>query len=148
MNLQTVIGVLVASLMPLLIASVWYRRSMGLGGMARVFGGTFLLALVMTINLAMFLGPHPSLAFATAAGAAAGVGWTAAGFGITYLFERRPLKLWLVNGGYHAVTLTVIGAVLGVFSMFGQTNSSEVRITSYVSPSGDRVLRHEVDLNA
>jgi uncharacterized protein YndB with AHSA1/START domain len=160
-----VIGILVASAMVFVIGGVWYaaavfgRRWMALNGisdadlrqrsMGRVFGGGFLLALVMTINLAMFLGPDPSLAFATAAGAAAGIGWTAAGFGITYLFERRPFQLWLINGGYHAVTLTAVGAVLGLFAMFGHAKTSTaVRDSSYTLPSGERVLRHEVDLDA
>jgi hypothetical protein len=87
------------------------RRSMG-----RVFGLSSLLALVMTVNLAMFLGPSPSIGFCIAAGAAAGIGWSAAGLGIIYLFEGRPLRLWLINGGYQAVTLAAIGGVLGLFA--------------------------------
>ena len=35
--------------------------------------------------------------------------------GVIYLFEQRPLKLWLVNSGYQVVTYTVMGAVLGVW---------------------------------
>jgi hypothetical protein len=87
------------------------RRSMG-----RVFGLSFALALVMTVNLALFLGPSPSLGFCIAAGAAAGIGWSAAGLGIIYLFEGRPFKLWLINGGYQALTLAAIGGVLGLFA--------------------------------
>jgi len=167
MTTMNVVAILVASAIAFVIGGVWYappvfgKAWMALSGisydelhkrpMGLVFGGSFLLAVVMTVNLSMFLGPDPSLAFATAAGAAAGVGWTAAGFGITYLFERRPFKLWLINGGYHAVTLTAIGFVLGLFSMWGHaktTTSAEVRLTSYTTPSGERVLRHEVDLDA
>jgi uncharacterized protein YndB with AHSA1/START domain len=167
MTTQTVIAILAASAMVFVIGGVWYapavfgRRWMDLNGisyddlhrrgMGRVFGGSFLLALVMTVNLAMFLGPDASLAFATAAGAAAGIGWTAAGLGITYLFERRPLKLWLINGGYHAVTLTAVGAVLGLFSTFAHpkaATSAEIRTTSYALPTGERVLRHEFDVDA
>lgn len=87
------------------------RRSMD-----RVFGLSFALALVMTVNLALFLGPSPSLGFCIAAGAAAGIGWSAAGLGIIYLFEGRPFKLWLINGGYQALTLAAIGGVLGLFA--------------------------------
>ena len=36
---------------------------------------------------------------------AAGLFWVAAAFGITYLFERRGLALWLINGGYHAAPI-------------------------------------------
>jgi hypothetical protein len=35
---------------------------------------------------------------------------------VIYLFEGRPFKLWLINGGYQAVTLAAIGAVLGLFA--------------------------------
>ncbi|MEN0062222.1 MAG: DUF1761 domain-containing protein [Myxococcota bacterium] len=79
----------------------------------RVFGGAFVLQLVMALNLAAFLGPKPSLAFATGASFAAGFGWVALGMGVTYLFERRPLGLWLINGGYHMVSFVVMGLILG-----------------------------------
>ena len=82
-------------------------------GAARVFGAAFVLQLVMALNLAAFLGPEPSLGFATAASFAAGFGWVALGMGVTYLFERRPLGLWLINGGYHMVSFVLMGVVLG-----------------------------------
>ena len=129
------ISVLVATICAFVVGGVWYspgvfgKRWMALNRfsdgdlakrpMRRVFAWSFVLALVMTLNLAFFLGASPSIAFATSAGAAAGLGWAAAGLGIVYLFERRPLGLWLINGGYLAVTLTVIGLVLGVFARFG-----------------------------
>ena len=37
----------------------------------------------------------------------------AAFLGVIYLFEKRRLALWLVNGGYCVVALTVMGAILG-----------------------------------
>uniref|UniRef100_UPI00286C6605 DUF1761 domain-containing protein n=1 Tax=Phenylobacterium sp. TaxID=1871053 RepID=UPI00286C6605 len=81
--------------------------------MALVFGGSFLFALVGAFVFAMFLGPKPGLAFATGAGFAAGLAWVASSFGINYLFEKRPLKLLLINGGYHTLQYTLIGAVIG-----------------------------------
>jgi uncharacterized protein YndB with AHSA1/START domain len=155
----------VASLLVFVIGGAWFappvfgRRWMALSGassdelsrrrMGLVFGGTYLLGLVMTINLALFLGPSPSLAFAVGASAAAGIGWTAAAFGITYLFERRPLALWGINAGYHAVALIAIGAVLAVVPRAARpAASSDVRLTSYTAPDGSRVLRHEVVVDA
>ena len=79
-----------------------------------MFGGSFVLSLVIAFNLAAFLAGPPNLAWGLAAGALAGVGWVATGMGITYLFEKRTLKLWLVNAGYHAVTFVVMGGILGV----------------------------------
>lgn len=105
---------------PLLFGSRWMAL-VGLDetelaeGMGRVFGGAFVLQLAMALNLAAFLGPAPELGFAVAASFAAGFGWVALGMGVTYLFERRPLGLWLINGGYHVVSFTLMGLVLGAW---------------------------------
>ena len=126
------LSILAATVVAFVIGGIWYspavfgpqwillngftERELSRRSMGRVFGLTFVLALVMTVNLAMFLGPSPSLGFCIAAGAAAGIGWSAAGLGIIYLFEGRPFRLWLINGGYQAVTLAAIGGVLGLFA--------------------------------
>lgn len=103
---------------PLLFAKKWmaYIGDCGdrpKGPMALIFGGAFLLALLSAWVFAMFLGPHPGVKFATAAGFAAGLCWVAASYGINYLFERRPFGLWLINGGYHTIQFTLYGAILG-----------------------------------
>jgi hypothetical protein len=64
---------------------------------------------------ALFLGPRPALGFALGAGFSAGLCWVAASFGINYLFERRSLALFLVNGGYHTMQFTLYGLVLGLW---------------------------------
>jgi hypothetical protein len=84
------------------------------GNPVKIFGGSLVIAVLMSINLAMFIGPKASVAFATFAGFAAGAFWVAGGFGMTYLFERRPMSLFLINGGYHVVAFTVMGAVIGL----------------------------------
>ncbi len=35
----------------------------------------------------------------------------AASLGINYLFERKPLKLFLINGGYFTLQFTLYGLV-------------------------------------
>jgi hypothetical protein len=87
-------------------------RARKMGG---VFTSAFLLSLVMSLNLAAFLAGPPNLAWGIGAGALAGIGWVAASMGITYLFEARPLKLFLIDAGYHAVTFMVMGGILGVW---------------------------------
>ena len=64
--------------------------------------------LVMAFNLAAFIGAKASLGFATLAGLATGLGWVAMSLGVLYLFERRSLKLWLINSGYLVLAFTVI----------------------------------------
>ena len=104
---------------PLLFAKAW-QKSAGLsdeqaksGNMAMIFGLAFLLSLVAAYVFAMFLGTQMSLGAATAAGFSAGLCWVAASLGISYLFERRPLSLWLINGGYHTLQFTLFGLILG-----------------------------------
>ena len=104
---------------PLLFARSW-QAAAGLsdeqarsGNMAMIFGLAFLLSLVAAAVFAMFLGPKFGLGPATAAGFSAGLCWVAASYGISYLFERRPMKLWLINGGYHTLQFTLFGIILG-----------------------------------
>lgn len=86
------------------------RRNMGL-----VFGGSFLLSLVIAFNLAAFLSGPQDVVWGMIAGALAGIGWVATAMGVTYLFELRSMRLFLVNAGYHAVTFVVMGAILGAW---------------------------------
>ncbi len=34
---------------------------------------------------------------------------------VTYLFEARSMKLFLINAGYHAVSFIIMGAILGAW---------------------------------
>jgi hypothetical protein len=105
---------------PLLFAKPWMADN-GLtdeklqGGMGRVFGGAFVLSLLMAFNLAAFIGPDPAVGYAVAASAAAGIGWVAASLGIVYLFERKSFRLFAINGGYLAVAFLVMGVILGLW---------------------------------
>ncbi len=123
-------AVVVAALATFLIGGAWYspalfgKRWQSLmnlrdedlqSGLARVFGLSLLAALVMSLNLAMFLGPEATVGFGVAAGVAAGFGWVAMAMGVTYLFGRRPLALFLIDGGYHVLSFTVMGAILGAW---------------------------------
>jgi len=103
---------------PVLLGSAWKRANRFAADPPAAgpkgFAIAFLLSLGMAINLAMFLNaPGTTLAFGAMAGFLAGFGWVALGFGIMAIFERRPLSYVLVNGGYMAVALTVMGAILG-----------------------------------
>jgi hypothetical protein len=49
------------------------------------------------------------------AGALVGLCWVGTSFGITYLFERKPFILFAINAGYHLVTFTVMGTILGLW---------------------------------
>jgi hypothetical protein len=122
------LAVLAAALLSFLLGWIWYSLLFGNAwqaaagvsdeAMARsnkglVFGGAFVLSLVQSAVFAMFLGPSPSPSLGVGAGFAAGLCWVAAAFAMTYLFERRSLKLLAINGGYSTLQFTAIGAILG-----------------------------------
>jgi len=128
MNVWAVLGAGASSLVlgavwysPVLFARAWMRESGTTDEKARAtnpaktLGMTFVLALIGAAVFAAFLGPKPAPGFATAVGFAAGLSWVAGSFGINYLFERRSLKLFLINGGYHTLQYTLIGLILGLW---------------------------------
>lgn len=84
-------------------------------GMPQRALGSYLLTLVMSLNLAAFIGPNQTPAFGLFAGLAAGLGWVAMALGSNYLFEHRPLKLYLINAGYNVILLAVMGLIIGLF---------------------------------
>lgn len=120
------LAVLVAAVSAFVVGGLWYgpvfgkswQRMVGLKdsdletGTARVFGGAFVLTLIMSITLAFFIGDE-GLSFGLFAGLAAGLGWVATAFGVNYLFERRSLKFFLINAGYNMVIFTLMGAIIG-----------------------------------
>lgn len=106
---------------PILFAGAW-KKANGFDSnepppaTPRIFLLSFVLSLIMAVNLAMFLNaPGTTLAFGAAAGFAAGFGWVAMGIGILSLFERRPLTYVLINGGYLTLALTLMGTILGAW---------------------------------
>lgn len=104
---------------PLFFAHAWQREAglsdatLKAGSVPVRFAATFLIGTLAGAAFAMFIGNQMTVAQATAAGACAGIAWVAAAFGINYLFEHRSLKLWLINGGYHALQFTAFGAIIG-----------------------------------
>lgn len=83
------------------------------GNMALIFGGSFVLALIASASFAFFLGSEMDAMTGALYGFTAGLCWVAASFGINYLFERKSLTLFLINGGYHTLQFTLIGLILG-----------------------------------
>ena len=124
------LGILAATVTSFILGGLWYspvlfgkswQRLAKLddatvrgGNKALIFGGAFVLSFITAFVFSMFLGPHPSLKLGLGAGFSAGLCWVATSFGTSYLFERRPLGLFLINGGYFTVQFTLIGLLLSV----------------------------------
>jgi hypothetical protein len=106
---------------PALFGKAW-QREVGLsdeelkrGNMARIFGTALVLSLIASFVFALFLGPRPSMPLGIGAGFSAGLCWVASSFGMNYLFARRSLKLFLIDGGFHTLQFTLIGTVIALW---------------------------------
>ncbi|MEP7367863.1 MAG: DUF1761 domain-containing protein, partial [Acidobacteriota bacterium] len=62
-----------------------------------------------------FLQGPPDVAWGITAGALAGIGWVAMAMGVTYLFEARSMRLFLIDAGYHVFAFMLMGAILGAW---------------------------------
>ena len=124
-------AILVAALSTFLIGGLWYspavfgkawmkengftEESMKGGNMIKIFGLSFVLGLIAAVNLAMFMGPENKPEMGALWGFLAGFGWVATFIGTHYLFERRSLKLFLINSGYSIVSLTIMGIIIAAW---------------------------------
>ncbi len=83
---------------------------------AKTYGLAFLFALIISYNLAFFLGDSQTDAtWGAIAGFLAGFGFSALIFAIIALFEQRLWKYIFINGGYITVYFTLIGFILGLW---------------------------------
>jgi hypothetical protein len=126
----SLLAALVATLSGFVLGALWYgplfgkwwTRAVGMTAEemqrdfspGRTYGATFLLGFLASYAFGLYLGPDPGRAFSVAAGAVAGTCLVATALATNYLFERKPVALILINGGYHAVRFTLIGLTFGL----------------------------------
>jgi hypothetical protein len=123
--------VLVTALAGFVIGSLWYgplfnkpwMKASGVtpGGMStaqsvRLFASAYLVNVVIAFGLAFLIGHQHSALYGAHTGFFVSLMFMATAIGITYLFEKRPLQLFLINAGYQVVITTVMGAILGVWA--------------------------------
>ena len=83
---------------------------------AKTYGLAFILALVISYNLAFFLGDaQTSAVWGATAGFLAGFGFSTLIFAIIALFEQKSWKYIFINGGFITIYFTLIGFILGVW---------------------------------
>jgi hypothetical protein len=83
---------------------------------AKVYTLTFILALIISYNLAFFLADAKTDAlWGATAGFLAGFAWSSLVFAIIAMFELKSWRYILINGGYITVYFTVIGFILGLW---------------------------------
>ncbi len=101
----------------LLFLDVWMKES-GVKNIesnhpARVFGVSFLFAVLSSALFGFYLGPNPSFDFAILNGAVVGFGFVATSFGINYQFGGKSFKLLFIDGGYHIIQFLIYGLIFG-----------------------------------
>lgn len=105
---------------PMLFGATWQReagdtRKPGEGHPFKVFGVSFLFALIAAVVYAWIMPAAATPGQALAQGLAVGAGLVAASFGINYQFANRSAKLLLIDGGYHTVQFGIYGVVIGLW---------------------------------
>jgi hypothetical protein len=107
---------------PLLFQRGWLRETglseeqIAKSNPLKTYGLAFVFALIMSYNLAFFLGDgNATPAWGATAGFLAGFGWSTLIFAVIALFEQRSWRYILINGGFITVYFTLIGFILGLW---------------------------------
>ena len=107
---------------PALFGKAWMKENnmsvedVQKGNKAKIFGWSFILSLIMAVNLAMYLSNDPKidLTMGIIYGLLTGL-WIFCGIAIVALFEHRSARYIFVNGGYMLVSLGLMGAIIGAW---------------------------------
>jgi hypothetical protein len=125
------LAVIAAGVSAFLVGGIWYSKMLFAdawmtdsklnideiksSSMSKTFGFTALFSLIMAANLAIFLsGTKTDVAWGAEAGFLAGI-WTFCAIAIHSLFELRSWRHIFINGGYSVVSLTLMGAIIGLW---------------------------------
>ena len=127
------LAVLVAGVAYFALGAIWYSfifknswiRLSGVNindpnakkGVGGVMLTSLLLMIVCSIGLALFLsrvGPSSWMSGAKV-GLIAGICFSATAMSISYLYEKRPLGLHLINAGYNVAGCVIAGIILAVW---------------------------------
>jgi hypothetical protein len=125
------LAVVVATVIAFAIGGIWYSKALfgsiwleevGLteeaakeANMAKTFGGTFVLQFLAVTALAVLAGTDSTWQSGLQIGILIGVFWIATAYGITYLFEQRSMRLFIINAGYNVVLFAIAGTIIGAW---------------------------------
>ncbi|WP_235298696.1 DUF1761 domain-containing protein [Portibacter marinus] len=134
-------AILVAGISAFVLGGVWYspalfgkawmkenkltEEDIKGGNASKIYGWAFVISLIMSANLGMFLGDSPEacigecaqrtdVTWGTIAGFLAGI-WAFAAIAIVALFEQKSAKYIFINGGYVLIALMLMGAIIGIW---------------------------------
>ena len=106
---------------PALFGKAWMKENklsveeVQKGNKGKIFGWAFILSLVMSANLAMFLNdPKINFEMGIIYGLLTGL-WIFCGIAIVGLFELKSSRYIFINGGYMIIALGLMGAIIGAW---------------------------------
>jgi hypothetical protein len=127
------LAVIVATIAAFLLGGLWYSKklfgtkwmqeiglteeSIDQTHVARTFITTFVLQFIAATALAVYLGSDSNLMSGLLSGGLIGLLWIATAYGITYLFEQRTMRLFLINAGFYVVQFALMGTILGAWHL-------------------------------
>lgn len=127
------IAVTVAALAYFMLGALWYSKLLfakrwisdlkidvnnpdAKKGMGMMFGGSFVLMFVQCLALAILAGRIDGISATWMSGvklgALVGCFFCAAAVGVNYLYEKKPLSLFLINAGYAIVGNMIAGIII------------------------------------
>jgi hypothetical protein len=86
-------------------------------GVGLMFGGSLLLMLISSVAIAILLNRMDLSGWKSGlkVGALVGIFFNAAGIGINYLYEKKPIALFLINAVYQILGSIIAGIIISVW---------------------------------
>ncbi len=81
---------------------------------AKTYGSMLLLSFVSAYAFGTVVGPSPMMGDAVRLGAVIGALFVSAAIATNYLFEKKGMTLFLINGGYHTLRFVLIGVAFAL----------------------------------
>jgi predicted membrane protein len=122
------LAVLIATIVRFILGALWYgplfvkpwMKEIGktdmkgdTSNLGKLLGITFVISLVSSYVLALFLG-HMDLMSDILASLSVGVVWIGGAIWMNYAYAGRSNKLFLIDAGYHVVGFLLMGIVIGL----------------------------------
>ena len=126
-------AVLLATVIAFLLGGAWYApRVFGRVGLSEadqagsdsdrdrniqlIFVIAFVFQWLTAGLLAAVMGPNATISEGIVAGSLIGCFFVATAQGISAIFDKRPVVRIFVNGGFHIVSLSIMGGVIAAFN--------------------------------
>jgi len=127
------LAVLVAGVAYFALGALWYSGLFGKAwirlsgvnvndpdakkGVGAIMFTSFILMIIASIGLALVISKIGTYTWMTGVkvGLIAGICFSATGISISYLYEKKPFGLHLINGGYNTIGCIIAGIIISVW---------------------------------